>query len=133
MAFRYKSGGMDSIEPAVNTLNAKPEPLSVDPRLIDHAKNILQAVAIDSVAASSAWDLFYDAKSAHELATRLQPLALPDDINRQLIEAKKLSDPGKGPMDRVFDRMMNLSPATLDLAERHPTILRILTDAATRE
>lgn len=77
------------------------------------------------------WDAFHS-KSPEELIQHLQPLAVPDDFKKRFVDAKKKSMPPVDPIDKtasVMNRMASMDPKILDLAERHPNVLRALTTA----
>lgn len=79
------------------------------------------------------WDAFHGTKNAGELAQQLQPLVVPDDTKRRLLDAKKQATPPiVDPLDRVSAVMSHLSqidPEVLNLAETHPNVLKALTAA----
>jgi hypothetical protein len=43
----------------------------IDPRLIDHAKNILENAPLSDTDRADCWDCFHNAKSSAHLATAL--------------------------------------------------------------
>lgn len=108
---------------------------AVDPRLVDHAKLILQARgAMDDSQRADLWDAFHDAGSSQELAQKLNGVEVPDDVKHDLIRAKQLSDPTPDATDRVISAISQLAkidPAILDIAEKHPTTMKAMVDAAT--
>ena len=80
------------------------------------------------------WDTFHNSKSPEELVQHLQPLRVPDDTKKRLYDAKKQSMPPVGPVDKVtavMQKMTQIDPKMLDLAESHPNVLKTLTAAAT--
>ncbi len=82
-------------------------------------------------------DVFHGSKSPSELVQKLMPLAIPDDTKHRLFEAKQqqmVAMPSVGgPVDKTvaaIQKMKELDPQTLELAEAHPSVLRALTSAA---
>ena len=106
-------------------VNAQP----IDPRLIDHAKNILTPAPLDQDTKANAWEHYHLAKTPAELSTRLQGLNLPTDVQTQLLDAKQSVTPEPTAADKVTEviqRMARIPQAALDLAEKHPTVLKSL-------
>lgn len=105
----------------------------------DHASPILQAEpAITDQQRADLWDTFNQTKSPEELAQRLTPIAVPDDLKHKLWQAKNIATPPKAiePVDKVsaaVQRMVALPPDVLDKAEQHPNVLKAFTTAATTE
>jgi len=109
----------------------------IDPRLVDHAKAILQDAPLDLATKASAWDHWHDARDAQELSTRLAEVEMPDHIAQKLIEAKRLSmpKPDVTPVDKAtaaINRLAQIDKTVLDLAEKHPTVARALIEAAVK-
>lgn len=78
-------------------------------------------------------DAFYS-KNADELVQHLMPMDIPENTKQALYAAKKISEPAPEPLDKTaaaINRMGQIDPKLLDLAEAHPNILKVLTAAAT--
>lgn len=78
-------------------------------------------------------DAFYN-KDSNALAQHLAPMAVPDDFKKRLYDAKKQTEPAPEPLDKVtaaIDRLSQLDPAKLELAESHPQTFKVLAAAAT--
>ena len=104
--------------------------LQIDQRLVDHAKNILQAAPLDDETKATLYDHFYDAKSSTELAGKLNGIPVSEELKHQLFTAKKLNDPEPTHFDKVtaaITRMNQMPKATLDFVERFPNVLRAFT------
>src|ERR1035441_10346449 len=104
--------------------------LQIDQRLVDHAKNILQAAPLDDETKATLYDHFYDAKSSTELAGKLNGILVSDALKHQLFTAKKLNDPEPTHTDNMIaaiTRMNQMPKATLDFVERFPNVLRAFT------
>lgn len=100
----------------------------------DHVSPILAGEpTITDDQRADLWDVFHQSKDSNELAQKLQPLAVPDDLKQQLFDKKKLVTPAADPIDKVtaaMEKMKSLDPDTLELAEHHPAVLKVLTSAA---
>jgi hypothetical protein len=84
------------------------------------------------------WDVFHNSKDSGELAQKLQPMNVPDDLKHKLFVTKDATAPAAKPaaLDKVtaaIQRVKDLDPKVLDLAETHPNVLKALTAAATQE
>jgi hypothetical protein len=103
----------------------------------DHASPILSAEpSITDADRASLWDVFHQSKDANELANKLQPLAVPDDLKHKLWTAKQtIAPPVKAaPIDKVtaaVNQMAALPPDVMEKAETHPNLLKAFTTAAT--
>lgn len=79
------------------------------------------------------WDAF-QAKDPDELVAHLQPLVLPDDFKKKLVNAKVQEAAAAPPIDKAtvaMNKLAQMDPKVLDLAESHPNVLKVLTAAAT--
>lgn len=98
----------------------------------DHAAPVLSAdPTLSDESRASLWDAFHN-KSADELVQHLHEQDISPDTKQSLFEAKKASMPAPTPHDTVvaaIQRMAQLDPKVLDLAESHPTVLKALTSA----
>lgn len=108
--------------------------MSVSP-FLEPAEPILRGdPAITDEQRADLFDAFHS-KNADELVQHLQPLMIPDDTKKRLLDAKKLSiPPAVEPMDKVaavMTRMTQLDPQALELAESHPNVFKTMTAAAT--
>ena len=102
----------------------------IHPSLIERAEPILRAAeGLDDLQRANLFDIYHDAKSSTELTGKLNGLSVSDELKAALIAAKKVSDPEPDAMDKVFDTMSRMDPKTLELAEGHPEVLRVLADA----
>lgn len=106
---------------------------------LDPAKPILAAhPAITDDQRADLWDVFHDSKNSSDLASKLQPMAIPDDLKHHLFVAKDATAPAPGPapLDKVtaaIERVTKMDPKVLDLAETHPNVLKTLTTAALQD
>lgn len=108
--------------------------MNSDPRLHDHAKDILSNAPLDDSTKATLWDHWHDAHDVHELSTRLADMDIPSDVAESLIAAKKLSEPEPTPIDNAtaaINRLTQIDPKILDLAEAHPNVLRHLVTLVT--
>lgn len=93
--------------------------LSNDPTLTDEKR-------------ASLWDIFHSSKDHNELAQKLQPEEIPDATKHALWQAKQASLPAPTPHDNIvaaLQRMAQIDPKVLDLAESHPAVLKAFTSA----
>jgi hypothetical protein len=101
----------------------------------DNALPVLSgATNISNEDRANLWDIFHDSKDHNELAQKLQPLAVPDDVKGGLYDAKKQSQP-TGAIDSVVNaltEMAALDPKVLDLAEKHHVLAKHFIEAATK-
>ena len=84
------------------------------------------------------WDVFHGSKDSSELANKLQPMAVDNELKHKLFVAKDATAPAAGPkpLDKVtaaIARVKALDPEALELAEQHPNVLKALTTAAMQE
>jgi hypothetical protein len=108
---------------------------SIHPSLVDHAKNILKGAGIPDEHKASLWDAYHDSADATLLARKLETIALPGDLRERLIEAKRIAttpDEFRS-VEAALSKLKEIPAATLDLCEKHPTVLNALTSAARRE
>ena len=97
---------------------------------LDPAQPILAAhPAISDEQKADLWDIFHGTKSPDELATKLQPLGVPDDVKQSLFEAKTQNAPAVEPVAKaisVLKTVAELDPKVLDAAEGHPNVTKAL-------
>lgn len=102
---------------------------------MDHAAPVLAGdPALTDEHRANLWDAFHTSKDPNELVQKLAPLAIPDDTKHRLFQAKQASMPAVPPVDKVtaaITRMTSIDPKTLELAESHPNVLKVMTAAAT--
>jgi hypothetical protein len=102
---------------------------------LDHAAPILSAEpAINDQQREQLWDVFHQSKDPNELAQKLVPLAVPDDLKHKLWTAKQAVAPAIPPVDKTvaaMQKMVALDPKVLETAEAHPNVLKVMTSAAT--
>jgi len=108
----------------------------IDARVTDdHAKNILSAEAtLGDSDRAHLWELFHSTASSDELAGRLAHEEVPAHVEEALIAAKRLTDrkpEPPTPVQGAIERLKAISPDVLELAEKHPTVLRALVSEAT--
>jgi hypothetical protein len=96
----------------------------------DPAQPILAAhPAITDDQRADLWDIFHGSKDAQELATKLQPVGVPDDLKQSLFEAKTQNAPAVEPVAKaisVLKTVAGLDPRILDAAEGHPNVTKAL-------
>lgn len=101
---------------------------------MDHAAPVLASEpAITDQQKSDLWDAFHS-KSPEELIQHLTPLAVPDDLKKRLIDAKRASVPTSAPVDKITDavnKIAHLDPQVRQTAEASPNLLKAFTAAAT--
>jgi len=104
----------------------------------DPAEPILRAEpSIDDDSKANLWDTFHS-KSADELVQHLHSLAIPNETKTKLWQAKQAmapAPPAPGPVEKVASAIQKLSqmdPVTLDVAEKHPTLAKMFGDAAVK-
>jgi hypothetical protein len=81
------------------------------------------------------WDDYHAAKNPTELVQRLQNHNVSNALKSALWNAKNLTAPSQSPADKVSDalrRIAKVDPATLAVAEKHPTVTKAILDAATK-
>jgi hypothetical protein len=108
---------------------------------LDPAKPILAAhPAITDDQRADLWDIFHQSKDSGELAQHLQPLGIPDELKHHLFVAKDATAPAPtpkvAPVDKVtgaIQRIAQMDPKVIDLAESHPNVLKTLATAAMQE
>jgi hypothetical protein len=135
-----RSQGHHSI---ADEIDAQREPL---PPYVDPAEPILRAHGIDAETAANLWDIFHSVRSSRELIEKLQPLDIPNGTKDALVRAKSVNDPAPNSLDRVervvgaIKSMTKLDApharggdSALRTAEKHPNILRVVTDAVKGE
>ena len=104
--------------------------MTVQSPFLDPAQPILSAhPAISDDQRADLWDIFHGSKSPEELAAKLQPLGVPDDVKQSLFEAKTQNMPAVEPVAKavsVLKTVAGLDPKILDAAEGHPNVTKAL-------
>jgi hypothetical protein len=118
----------------VNKANAPG--IEIDPRLVDHAEDILSNAPLDDSTKADLWDAWHDAPNVDFLARRLADFDIPDRLEEDLVMAKKLSEPEPTPIDKALGaihRLGQMDPQTLRVAETHTNILRLFVNSIPEE
>jgi hypothetical protein len=79
------------------------------------------------------WEIFHDSPTPETLAKVLQYHDVSNETRHQLFEAKRLTAPAENATDRTasaLTRVAQIDPRILETAEKHPTVLKALTDSA---
>lgn len=97
----------------------------------DPAVPVLQGAPIDDVQKADLHDIFHNSKDENELAQRLQPLVVPDQVKSDLYEAKKRFRPAGDVLEKGFAVIDRLGG--IDQAESHPKIATALIQLAAKE
>jgi hypothetical protein len=103
----------------------------------DPAEPILNAEpSIDQNSKADLWDAFHS-KSADELVQHLHSLAIPNETKTALWQAKQAMTPKpvSSNIDKVsaaIQKLSQLDPVTLDIAEKHPIVSKAFIDAAVK-
>lgn len=100
----------------------------------DHVSRVLNThgQALDIGTKGDLWDAFNQSRSSQELATALVHPSfdhVSNDIKHELYLAHAAAQPVPSHTDKVVDvlkRMSAMDAKTLQVAEKHPTILRLL-------
>jgi hypothetical protein len=115
----------------METAHQSDAPLWADP-----AEGILRSDgSLTDERRATLWELFHDSASPADLARRLQYHDVSNGTKHQLFEAKRLTAPVESPTDRTVSalkRMARIDPRILEAAEKHPTAMKALADAALR-
>src|ERR1700693_5543211 len=89
----YTGTAEQSSTKAADRITANAPTVHVDPRLHDHAKDILAGTPeLDDAERANLWDAWHDAPNADALARRLAGMDLPEHIKQSLVAAKELSE-----------------------------------------
>ena len=100
----------------------------------DPAERILRADAgLTDDQRERLWQIFHDSVTPEALARVLQYHDVSNDTKHQLFEAKRRTAPAETATDRTVSalkRVASIDPKILETAERHPTVLKALADAA---
>jgi hypothetical protein len=111
---------------------AQPEPEAVRPA-DDPAEKILRGDPnMTDEGRATAWDIFHAAKDHLDLAQRIQHVEMLNDTRHRLWEAKKTTAAPVDPVSKVraaIEQVAQMDPAALEVAERHPTVLKLFGDA----
>lgn len=105
----------------------------IEPRVQDHAKRILESVPVSQDTKADLWELWHSSKSSNELAEHLATVDIPDTLKHDLWAAKKATDPKPSVLDRAIGalhRVAEINSAARKAAESHPSVLKLLADAA---
>src|SRR5271156_622751 len=144
---RQSSQPQDEVAPAQKPSEV-PAQQEIDPRVLDHAKEILMRAGmiheITEETAAKIWDEYFTAKNSEDFAERLNKIDAPNALKSEIWQAfEQFRNPKPSHLDRVvaaIHGMKHLASSStrgekspLDVAERHPNVLRALTDASKRE
>jgi hypothetical protein len=103
----------------------------------DPAEPILRAEpSIDDDSKANLWDTFHS-KSTDELVQHLHSLAIPNETKTALWQAKQAMTPKpvSSNIEKVsaaIQKLSQLDPVTLDIAEKHPIVSKAFIDAAVK-
>jgi hypothetical protein len=104
------------------------------PLWLDPAEHILRADAgLTDDQRERLWEIFHDSPTPEALARVLQYHDVSNDTKHQLFEAKRRTAPAETATDRTVSalkRVASIDPKILETAEKHPTVLKALSDAA---
>jgi hypothetical protein len=98
------------------------------------AHSIRHSISQDALA--DGYDAYHAAKDPGELQQLLSRIELPNETKSALLQAKEVTQPMPTAVDRVVNALNTLSkmdPVVRSTAEAHPTVVKMLTDAATKE
>jgi hypothetical protein len=82
------------------------------------------------------WDIFSQSKDPNHLAQQLQAVDALPETKDQLWRAKQATTPMPTQLEKVSEALKEISrmdPATLEMAEKYPTISKAFIDAATKD
>lgn len=99
----------------------------MDTPTTDLAKQILGSdPQLQDEDRAALWNVFHKSKSPAELAQILVPSSVPDDTKRRLVQAKQqlMPPPSDNPVADATSKMAALPPDQLELAEKHPAVLK---------
>lgn len=106
------------------------------PPFQDPAGGILRGdTSISDADRESLWDVFHGSRNPNELAQKLQTMAVPSDTKHALWAAKQMTQPAANPVDKVteaLNRLKQIDPDTLALAEKFPSVTKAFIDAAVK-
>jgi hypothetical protein len=109
----------------------------LDPRLVDHARVILDDAPLEDSTKAALWEIWHYAPTVSALARRLAECDIPEALETRMLEAKKASsEPIAPPVDAAtaaISRMAQIDPKVLDAAEKHLNALKALIGAASKE
>ena len=104
---------------------------------VDPAAPILAGdPALSDENRASLWDVFHSTKDHNELVQKLATIAAPEDTKQRLVKAKQQMSPAPAPVEKAtaaLQKLTEIDPKVLDLAESHPTIAKAFIAAATKE
>jgi len=104
----------------------------IDPKLVDHAKLILQDAPISNEDKAVAWDIYHDSRTAEIFARKIAAVSIPDQLKRALYAAKQKSlapDSNSSVVDKAVEAFTRLPNNVLDVSERHPFVAKFLVDS----
>ena len=106
-----------------------------DPPLwADPAEHILRADAgLADEQRARLWEIFHDSPTPEALAKVIQYHDVSNATKQGLFEAKRRTAPVESATDRTaaaLKRIASIDPHILETAEKHPTVLKALTDSA---
>ena len=104
------------------------------PLWLDPAEHILRADAgLTDDQRERLWGIFHDSSTPEALAKVLRYHDISNATKHGLFEAKRRTAPVESPTDRTVSalkRVARIDPQMLEVAEKHPTVLKALADAA---
>jgi hypothetical protein len=94
----------------------------------DHAYLVLADAPCSRPTKERAWDEFYAARNAQELASRLNQIPeLPESVKVALIAARRNIEPSQHEqVINAIHELSRLDPKILEVAEKHPNLLKHL-------
>jgi hypothetical protein len=104
------------------------------PLWMDPAEQILRAdVGLTDDQRERLWEIFHDSPTPEALAKVLQYHDVSNATKHGLFEAKRRTAPATSPVERTVSALRSVAsidPHILETADKHPTVLKALTDAA---
>ena len=104
------------------------------PLWADPAEQILRTDAVlTDDQRERLWEIFHDSSTPEALAKVLRYHDISNATKHGLFEAKRRTAPVESPTDRTVSalkRVAQIDPRILETAEKHPTALKALADAA---
>ena len=115
----------------------------IDPRpFVDNAREILADADIPQESRASLWDLFFHARDSRDLAEKTANFGAPLQVKRDLVIAKRFTDPDyRESQDmpepvknvvRAIAKLRTIDPNALALVEKHKDVAKTLIDIATK-
>jgi|ERR1700723_490037 len=104
-----------------------------DSPAVDPAEPILRGdPSMTDETRATAYDQFHSSKDHLELAKKLQHVEMSNETRHRLWTAKKLTAAPVDPVAKVraaIEQVAQMDPAALEVAEKHPTVLKLFGDA----